>query len=433
MARHNLSGTVIDSTDSRGIAGCDIILLRGDSIFSETKTASDGKFEIREIPGGEYTVEASALGYGLERRGIAVNGEQQLDIVMQPLKSTALDEVTVTADKSDIVTRTANGQIFYLSKEARALGNPFMALMEIPLLISDPNAASISTVYGDSPLVLINGNRVNSGISPIKPSEIESVEIVTNPSARYIREGYKSVVNIRLKPKSGPFTWIELATRHDLPVDYGFGVFQFEVGNPAVSVYGRVTGNYNHKEKTDREVSRFSDTYTQHFSESLQKDAGSVLGDVLLKGNPTKSDYYAIYGYADSKTEKQRYHGNGSLTNSSGTDYSYHGRSRDRSSIATASAYSSTILPLPTISRPVFTTTSTGTVSAMTGVTFMPERRIRSCRSCSATVDTPGSYRSTIRYRFRTTGNSSPAVTPRSRVTGSSMPSNLIPCSGTAT
>lgn len=339
MARHSLSGTVIDSTDSKGIAGCDIILLRGDSIFSETKTASDGKFEIREIPGGEYTVEASALGYGLERRGIAVNGEQHLDIALEPLKSTALDEVTVTADKSDIVTRIANGQIFYLSKEARALGNPFMALMEIPLLISDPNAASISTVYGDSPLVLVNGNRVNSGISPIKPSEIESVEIVTNPSARYIREGYKSVVNIRLKPKSGPFTWIELATRHDLPVDYGFGVFQFEVGNPAVSVYGRVTGNYNHKEKTDREVSRLSDTYTQHFSESLRKDAGSVLGDVLLKGNPTKSDYYAIYGYADSKTEKQRYHGNGSLTNSSGTDYSYHGRSRDRSSIATASAY----------------------------------------------------------------------------------------------
>lgn len=339
MARHSLSGTVIDSTDSKGIAGCDIILLRGDSIFSETKTASDGKFEIREIPGGEYTVEASALGYGLERRGIAVNGEQHLDIALEPLKSTALDEVTVTADKSDIVTRTANGQIFYLSKEARALGNPFMALMEIPLLISDPNAASISTVYGDSPLVLVNGNRVNSGISPIKPSEIESVEIVTNPSARYIREGYKSVVNIRLKPKSGPFTWIELATRHDLPVDYGFGTFQFEVGNPALSVYGRLSGEYKYREKTFKDICRQSASYTQAFTEDKRSDAHKVLGELLLKGNPSKHDYYAIYAYIDSSLKEQKYDGEGSVTQSSEKDYAYSGQSRTRNTVATASAY----------------------------------------------------------------------------------------------
>lgn len=44
-----------------------------------------------------------------------------------------LDEITVVDDKSDIATRTANGQIFYLSKEAHKQRNPFKALQEYEL------------------------------------------------------------------------------------------------------------------------------------------------------------------------------------------------------------------------------------------------------------------------------------------------------------
>ena len=45
---------------------------------------------------------------------------------------------------------------------------------------------SIKMVDGATPLILINGHKVNSGINSIDPKEVEAVEVINNPSARYL-------------------------------------------------------------------------------------------------------------------------------------------------------------------------------------------------------------------------------------------------------
>lgn len=339
VAQYTLSGTVIDGKDNVPVGNCDIVLIAGDSISYEAKTSADGGFSISDIKPGAYILEASSLGYELQRRDVDLTADLSVSILMTPLKSTALDEVTVTADKSDIVKRTANGQIFYLSKEARAMSNPFMALMEIPLLISDPNNSSLTTINSSKTLILINGNRVNSGVSPLNPSDIEYVEVITNPSARYMLQGYNSIINIKIKPKAKPYLWLELATRHELPVDYGFGSAQFEIGNPKVSLYGRASASYNHKETTSSMTHRHFTDYSQKFSQNSRSDSHNVVGELLLKGNPTSSDYYAAYFYVEDKLAKSKYDGAGEFDSSSGHSYDFRGNSRNKSTIATASAY----------------------------------------------------------------------------------------------
>lgn len=79
------------------------------------------------------------------------------------------------------------------------MSNPFRALQEIPAIISDANTSSVKTLDGKAPLILINGNMVNSGIGPISPADIESVEVVNSVSARYLQEGVTSILNIKLK------------------------------------------------------------------------------------------------------------------------------------------------------------------------------------------------------------------------------------------
>ena len=56
---------------------------------------------------------------------------------------------------------------------------------------------------GETPLILINGNIINSGISPINPSDIESVEVINTVPARYLQDGYNGIVNIKLKKYQG--------------------------------------------------------------------------------------------------------------------------------------------------------------------------------------------------------------------------------------
>ena len=44
-----------------------------------------------------------------------------------------------------------------------------------------------------------NGNRYNSGIATLDPREIESVEIIDVVKARYLKDGYQKILNIKLK------------------------------------------------------------------------------------------------------------------------------------------------------------------------------------------------------------------------------------------
>ncbi len=270
----------------------------------------------------------------------------QTETTTSPTKSTTiesdttlLEEVTVVADKSDIVTRTANGQIFYLSKEARKQHNPFKALQEIPMLISDPSAATLSTIDGNSPLILVDGNRVNTGISPIDPADIQSVEVITNPSARYVKDGVKAIVNIKLKRKKNPYIWYELATRHDLPLDEGFGVGYFEIGNPKYSIYGRSYVSYIYHDDINSDVTREDADYAQTFNQKNRKDNHEWLGELLFKANPGKADYFAAHAYATISNTKNRISGEGELSSITTAPYQFKSRSMDRSVIITGSAY----------------------------------------------------------------------------------------------
>ena len=75
---------------------------------------------------------------------------------------------------------------------------------------------------GAQPLILINGNRYNSGIATLDPREIESVEIIDVVKARYLKDGYQKILNIKLKKKTQPFIFLEGATRHDETLDTHF-------------------------------------------------------------------------------------------------------------------------------------------------------------------------------------------------------------------
>ena len=118
--------------------------------------------------------------------------------------------------KSHLISHTANSDIFYLSAEARKKQNPYEALREIPKLVVNESDRSIKMVDGATPLILINGHKVNSGINSIDPKEVEAVEVINNPSARYLKDGVQCVVNIKMKQRNRRLSDIQYEyTPHD--------------------------------------------------------------------------------------------------------------------------------------------------------------------------------------------------------------------------
>lgn len=251
-----------------------------------------------------------------------------------------LQEVTVEADRSQTVTRLANGQRFYLSKEAKEMKDPFMALREIPLLISDPALSKVTTLDGKSPLIQIDGMDINSGIRPILPAEIEWVEVIETVPAKYLAQGITSIVNIKLRKDRAPYVWVEGATRHDIPIGKGFGVGYFEVGNPKVSLYGRAAVSYTHDLDENGETERENEGYRQSYRWSTVRNGHDVLGELLLKWAPTQKDRFALQCYATSAFFKVDEAGEGeTVTAGEESPYYSSGASRSRSTLATSSLF----------------------------------------------------------------------------------------------
>lgn len=338
-AQNDVSGVVLSREDKAPVVGAYVMLIEGGTIRDTQVTSGEGGFRFRDVPHGAYAIDVSCIGFENMEDSVAVGTSLQL--VYELARSVYdLEEVVVTTDRSQTVSRTANGQKFYLSEAARKTGNPFVALEEIPLIISDASTSTIKMPDGSQPLILIDGMIVNSGVNPIQPSSIESVEVINNVSARYLNMGVSSIVNIRLKKTAGPYVWMEYATRHELPVDKGFAVGYFEVGNTRVSLYGRTSFNYTHDDDMTSATDRYNaGLYRQTYSESLRQDEGKWLGELLLKVRMTAKDYLAAHAYATRGLAKGQGSGLGTYATDTETAYSFTSNSRNEDWVSTYSLY----------------------------------------------------------------------------------------------
>ena len=245
MMAKELTGFILSQEDSMPVSSAYVSLFLHDISSTTHFTDNNGifSFHIPDSISSDAIIAVTALGF-LDKE-IKIH----TDSIDSPLKIwisevslySDLSEVTVTADQSNSIRRTANGEIFHLSAKAKTEHNPFLALAEIPLLISDYTTSTIKMLDGKQPLILIDGNQVNSGINPILPSDIDSVEVITTVPARYLQEGYSGIVNIKLKKNRSPYVWFGASYSQSIPsFDLSGPSKRFEVVNEKMSVYGSV-------------------------------------------------------------------------------------------------------------------------------------------------------------------------------------------------
>lgn len=337
-AQSDITGILSSKEDSTAIVGGYVLLIKDGQIVNSCVSSNDGRYNLSDNSNGTYILEVTCMGFKTIQDSLVLNGTCEKNYHLEE-ESIQLDEVTIVADRSQVVSRTANGQRFYLSAEAKKKSNPFQALQEIPLLISDANTSSIKMVNGSAPLILINGNIVNSGVNPISPSDIESVEVINSVSARYLQEGVSSIVNIKLKKTTKPYLWLEAATRHEIPLNNGFGVGYFEVGNQKFSLYGRASYNYVYHDDIESTITRSNTTYNQNYEETTRNDAGSWLGEMLFKWQITSNDYFAAQIYGTTKESESGHNASGVYTSDVEQVYKFNSSSTDDSKILTSGLY----------------------------------------------------------------------------------------------
>ncbi len=291
--------------DNHFIESAELLVQEGDSIqqFSMIKPQD---YVLTLPKSGKYSIELTHPSYEAYRIEGFFSKDSTLNIFFKQ-RAIRLEEVVV--EKKARPKITATGEIFKLSRKAKSSKNPFVALSEIPLLQVDISSQSVKMRSGESPLILIDGHLVNSGIQPILPENIESVEISEVVSARYLQLGFTKIVNIRLRESIPLYSYIELRSRHDIPLREGFGGANFEFGKKTFALSGGIFTNYLTKDRVRYETVEQMEQQIKQLSGMGIAQSRETDGDLLVKWLPKSSDYFsALLKTQRTRNETERTH-----------------------------------------------------------------------------------------------------------------------------
>lgn len=332
-----LSGTVTDS-GKKAVARAQVILSYKDTLCGACLTNEEGKFRIAGLAAGEYILQILSPDFSPIEQAYYLQGNSNTDFILTAEINEKLDDLVITADRSEEVKRTAAGKIFYLSEKARNSGDPYQALNDIPRLVSNSAMQTLTMSNGSTPLILVDGNKINTGINSIDPKDIESVEVIDVVSARYLRLGVKNIINIKLKKKENPYFYFQPFVRYEINRKI-WGALESEIGNPHYSLYARVGYDGYYKDDTYVYLRQQDEGYEKVKNGKQNNPHHLEYAKLVFKWCMTEKDYFSIYIDGKGKLKKYRNIGDGSYITQQVEEFTYNSFSRNSDYILTNNLY----------------------------------------------------------------------------------------------
>lgn len=293
---YTLNGTAqvtlnIDIKDANNeqVFGAELSVATGDSTVLFAIMA-EPNYVITLPSAGTYEISIAHMGHAPFNLKEYFSRDSALQVALAPCPY-ELEEVAIQGETPRKITAT--GEIFHLSQKAKKTGDPFRALSEIPLLNVDIVNQKVTTNSGEQLLALIDGKLQNSGISPIDPKFIESVEISEVASARFLKMGVRKIINIRLKPNRPMYAYTDIRTRHDIPLREGFGGANFEFGRKKLAFSGSLFYSYLHQDKSDFESREEAEGVSRILNGEQINGNHSWDGSLMAKWTPNEANYFS--------------------------------------------------------------------------------------------------------------------------------------------
>jgi outer membrane receptor protein involved in Fe transport len=206
LQAQNIRGKVCMETDKSPaqFASVGLMQLPDSGIVTGVITLTDGTYAFEKVKPGQYFIRVSFVGYQTDDKQVEVTGgggDVRVDTIFLAEAATSLEEVTVTAERlkgKELVDRT----IYAIpSQVAKVSNNGYDLLKKIPQVNVD--FQNNVTLNGSSNFIIqVDGRqRDKEFLAKLLPSDIESIEIINNPSGKY--EGnIDGVINIILKKEA---------------------------------------------------------------------------------------------------------------------------------------------------------------------------------------------------------------------------------------
>ncbi|HUQ66422.1 MAG TPA: outer membrane beta-barrel protein [Flavitalea sp.] len=224
MSNGRFYGRIVDEKSDKGIDAASVQLIgstldsvnrtRLDSMISGMLTRKSGDFSLENLPVmGRYRLLVSAIGYKSIEQPVSFNInfipgqdmsqamsalDKDLGNIKLAIDTQMLASVTVSAEKP-MMQMGIDRKIFNVDKNINSTGGTAVDIMRnIPGLNVDIDG-NVS-MRNSAPQIFVDGRPTTLSLEQIPSDAIESVEMITNPSAKFDASGGQSgILNIVLK------------------------------------------------------------------------------------------------------------------------------------------------------------------------------------------------------------------------------------------
>jgi len=201
-----ISGKVIDETTKEALPYVNIVIYdMAKKVITGGITDDNGEFKVKDIPRGNSLVEIQFIGFKTFSKPISITSEEKnisLGTISLQEDSAKLDEVVVRAETSTVIQKV-DRKVINVGKDLTAAGTTASELLNNVQSVSvDSQTGQISLRGNSNVRVLVDGRPTNIPaaqlLRQLPSNSIKSIELITNPSAKYNPDGMSGIINIIL-------------------------------------------------------------------------------------------------------------------------------------------------------------------------------------------------------------------------------------------
>ncbi len=242
-----ITGAVIDSVTKQGLPNATVVISNNNNYTITVLSNKKAVYNTILPAKGFYTIEANYVGYKKQTIDSFFVDENHTVIhtIFLSVEKKYLDAVSINAKKPFIVMGTNKIILNVAQSPIAAGGNAYEVLLRAPGVLEQ---SDVLNFRGKSVNILINGRPTNltgedlkTMLTNMQANNIDRVEILPNPSARYDAQG-GSVINIVLNKNKS------YGTNYVLTTTVGTGIFlrgstglDFNNRNKKINIYGGYT------------------------------------------------------------------------------------------------------------------------------------------------------------------------------------------------
>lgn len=205
-----ISGQVQLENNKPALNATVVLQRSADSVLVKTALPNeDGVFEFENIKAGTYVVAVSQVGYGKIKSEVLTIGESnqlvKLPLIVLSPQVQSLTGVTIEA-KKPFIERKLDKLVVNVENSIASAGSSVLEVLERAPGVMVNQESSINLKGKQGVVVMIDGKPsplsgadLVAYLKSVPASNIATIEIITQPSARYDAAGNAGIINIKFK------------------------------------------------------------------------------------------------------------------------------------------------------------------------------------------------------------------------------------------